>query len=75
MWLLGLCIGLWALFARHVSLDQFSWLMLVAASWFCGFMDARMFARSDKEDSRPLPGESAAPENEPTDDSPMFESR
>ena len=71
MWLLSLCIALWLMFANHAQLDQFSWLMVVAAGWFCGFMDARMFARSDKQDAGVLPD---TVNDGPVDDKALFES-
>jgi hypothetical protein len=51
-------------------MDRFSWLMVVAAGWFCGFMDARFFARSDQHDACVLPDK----ENDgPNDDMALFE--
>jgi hypothetical protein len=70
MWLLALCIALWLLFAQNIQLDRFSWLMVVAAGWFCGFMDARFFARSDQHDACQLPDK----ENDgPNNDKALFE--
>jgi hypothetical protein len=55
MFFVLLCILLWALFAFNAPFDRFGWLMLVAAAWMAGFLDARFFAKREGNRELSLP--------------------
>lgn len=50
------------------SPDQYGWMLLTGLGWFAGFIDCRIFAKSDRDKSRVMPPDA----NEPSDDQTLF---
>jgi hypothetical protein len=67
MFLLILCVGLWALMATKAPIDVFGWLMLVATAWFMGVLDSGLMRKWDKRHQRVL-----TEENLNEDKTPLF---
>jgi hypothetical protein len=52
------------------SPDTYGWMFIVGLSWLAGFLDCRLFAKSDQDRQRVLPPDA----NEPSDDQSIFKS-
>lgn len=50
--------------------DQYGWMLLTGLGWFAGFLDCRIFAKSDRDKGRVLPPDA----NEPSNDQAIFKS-
>jgi hypothetical protein len=52
MWFALLCISIFCLIVYKVPMDQYSWSMFVGLGWLAGYMDCRLFSRSDQDTQR-----------------------
>ncbi|MEB3286507.1 MAG: hypothetical protein VKJ04_03280 [Vampirovibrionales bacterium] len=55
MFFAALCVLIVLLLANKVIPDVYGWIMLVGTGWFCGYMDGRIFRRSDVDKDRVVP--------------------
>ncbi len=70
MFFVLLCIGIVALLGTKHPPDTYGWMFIVGLSWLAGFLDCRLFAKSDQDRQRVLPPDA----NEPSDDQSIFKS-
>jgi hypothetical protein len=70
MFFVLLCLIIFALLITGNSPDQSGWMMLLGLGWLAGFLDCRMFAKSDQDKSRVLPPDV----DEPSNDQAIFKS-
>lgn len=55
MFFAALCLLMILLLANGVKPDVYGWVMLVGTGWFSGYMDGRIFRRSDNDTDRVVP--------------------
>ncbi|WP_373533112.1 hypothetical protein [Vampirovibrio sp.] len=70
MFFVLLCLIIAALLMTGNSPDPSGWMMLLGLGWLAGFLDCRMFAKSDQDKSRVLPPDV----DEPSNDQAIFKS-
>lgn len=70
MFFVLLCLIIVALLGTGYPPDQSGWMMLLGLGWLAGFLDCRLFAKSDQDKTRVLPPDV----NEPSDDQAIFKS-
>ncbi len=63
-----LCLAVAIIVATRHTPDIYGWTMLIGLGWLAGFLDCRLFARSDQDQDRVMPPDI----NEPSDDSVTF---
>ncbi len=70
MFFILLCLGIAALLGTGHPPDQYGWMVLLGLGWFAGFLDCRLFAKSDQDRKRVLPPDV----DEPSNDQALFKS-
>lgn len=70
MFFVLLCLVVAAFLGTGHPPDQYGWMMLLGFGWLAGFLDCRIFARSDQDKQRVLPPDA----HEPSDDQAIFKS-
>lgn len=61
-----LCLLVGGLLLTNHPPDAYGWMMLVGAGWVAGYLDCRMFARSDQESDRVMPPDIHEPDDSTT---------
>lgn len=64
-----LCLLVGGLLLSRNTPDHYGWMMLVGVGWLAGYLDCRMYARSDQEKDRVMP-----PDMQEPDDSTTYQS-
>ena len=72
MFFVLVCIIVVSLLANKITPDTSGWMMIVGAAWMAGFLDCRLFARSDKDAARVLPADVREGDGQPIEDRNLF---